>query len=196
MAWDMKKEVLEVCGIGDPNRLSKNGVYSIGQRLCISTPHFLNQTLYLYVYQGDRTCENYEREFYKFANQPENRHESWFELMEDFAEKRNLDVIQAGDTRNVDNDLDQDFQFLLFHHYDDPSQDIVILSAYTENGMTRPKVFGVHEVDSFLNWKIDCYCEHCKNEDRSLMELISDGPTLICKKCGQQVWFHSVAMGS
>lgn len=111
MTWGMKKEVLEVCGISDPSWLPKSGVYSVGQHLYISTPHFLNNTLYLYDYEGDTTCATSEREFHEFANRAENRHKPWLTLMEEFAKDKGLDVIAIEDTSNVDNDLDQDFQY-------------------------------------------------------------------------------------
>jgi hypothetical protein len=126
--------------------------------------HFLLNNL-----DYDATCKRLEKRFQQYADKPENKDKSYFELVEEFAEKLHDSSYEGNkviteNTYNYDNLLNQDFQYTQFEYKKSAYIFLMIHGGCDiRGGYTEPRIFRVYDDADFITSQVDCYA-CCKNE--------------------------------
>lgn len=152
----------------------------------------------------DEVSRRLEKEFYDFAEKPENEDLTWFQLMLEFAKilkESGFEIISIDNTYNYENVLSQDLQYVIFGNDDDAW---IILQIHNgadiRGGYTKPRFFKVYDLDYFFTamTEIWAYCDcggvtigggDVIDPEDVAKNWIAKDDKVICKKCGKEVKF-------
>ena len=124
------------------------------------------------------------KQFYKFANRPENEREPWFELGQSFMRERGFKESCRDNTCNGDNDFDQEFVYEIWapeysdssdYLYDDNA--VVLIYAHTgcdvRGGYASPMIVTFPDCECVMPLDFQCslYSEQLDESENQRLEV-------------------------
>lgn len=138
------------------------------------------------------------RSLWRFSSSPKWERVPWENVLEAWAEKRNLEIREYGYTYNFETSLDQDFAAWEWEDAETGEHFAIIRShngCDARWGFSKPRIFRCLGESDGLEYetKVDYYCPECQDECEPSEDTLNDDGC-ICERCGRQAYVDCMGL--